>query len=351
MKSGANYVVLRKLNIDVSLVDKIIFTFKGMNAAIQKEYPGEVTESNGLFAIKLYQEDTILLSGHVSLEGQINYKDGAVAKTNIDSIFIDNTLATELVEGNNPTGSISDDVTFEIVDNVIVGKIVGDVDPEIIENAVKDYLDKHPIEAYDDTEVRSLIQANANAIGTKQNVIADLDSIRSGANKGATALQSIPSDYAKKSDIPSLTDYAKKSELPVIPQNVSAFQNDSGYLTEHQDISGKANVGDSYTKTESDNKYALKGEGGGGGTTDYNALSNRPQINGETLSGNKSLADLGINNLSTSDVDSRVQTYWNSHKEELKGAKGDDYVITESDYDAIADVVLTKLPMAESEEF
>lgn len=35
--------------------------------------------------------------------------------------------------------------------------------------------------------------------------------------------------------------------------------------------------------------------GGGGGTSDYNALSNQPQINGITLKGNKSLSDLGIN--------------------------------------------------------
>lgn len=34
--------------------------------------------------------------------------------------------------------------------------------------------------------------------------------------------------------------------------------------------------------------------GGGGGTTDYDDLSNKPQIAGTTLSGNKSLADLGI---------------------------------------------------------
>ena len=34
--------------------------------------------------------------------------------------------------------------------------------------------------------------------------------------------------------------------------------------------------------------------GGGGGTSDYNDLDNKPQIAGTTLSGNKSLADLGI---------------------------------------------------------
>ena len=35
--------------------------------------------------------------------------------------------------------------------------------------------------------------------------------------------------------------------------------------------------------------------GGGGGTTNYNGLSNKPQINDVTLQGNQSLADLGIN--------------------------------------------------------
>ena len=34
-------------------------------------------------------------------------------------------------------------------------------------------------------------------------------------------------------------DYALRSELPTVPTNVSAFTNDAGYLTEHQDISGK----------------------------------------------------------------------------------------------------------------
>ena len=38
--------------------------------------------------------------------------------------------------------------------------------------------------------------------------------------------------------------------------------------------------------------------GGSGGTTDYNDLSNKPQINNVELSGNKSLSDLGITNFS-----------------------------------------------------
>ena len=47
------------------------------------------------------------------------------------------------------------------------------------------------------------------------------------------------------------------------------------------------------TPTAETGKFT-KFEGGSGGTSDYNNLSNRPQINSVTLSGNKSLADLGI---------------------------------------------------------
>lgn len=43
------------------------------------------------------------------------------------------------------------------------------------------------------------------------------------------------------------------------------------------------------------NKIVENGTGGGGGgTTNYNALENKPQINSHELSGNKSSSDLGL---------------------------------------------------------
>lgn len=42
-------------------------------------------------------------------------------------------------------------------------------------------------------------------------------------------------------------------------------------------------------------KAVIEAGGGGGGTTNYNGLTNKPQINNVTLQGNKSLTDLGIN--------------------------------------------------------
>ena len=54
-----------------------------------------------------------------------------------------------------------------------------------------------------------------------------------------------------------------KPTIPTVPTNVSAFTNDAGYLTEHQDISGKANTADLATVATTGN---------------YNDLSNKPTI-------------------------------------------------------------------------
>lgn len=53
--------------------------------------------------------------------------------------------------------------------------------------------------------------------------------------------------------------------------------------------------------------YEMTLSGGGGGTSDYADLTNKPQINGHTLSGNKTGADLGLAN--SSDIPTIDQTY------------------------------------------
>lgn len=62
----------------------------------------------------------------------------------------------------------------------------------------------------------------------------------------------------------------------------------------------------------------VPGGGGGGGTTNYNYLTNKPQINGKVLQGNSTLQELGITQAIGTEVDSYVQ----SHKTELKGDTG-----------------------------
>ena len=87
-------------------------------------------------------------------------------------------------------------------------------------------------------------------ISGKQDVITDLATIRSGASLGTTALQeetdpTVPA-WAKSSTKPIYTA-AEVGALPddtVIPSKVSELTNDVGYLTQHQDISGKADTVD-----------------------------------------------------------------------------------------------------------
>ena len=50
----------------------------------------------------------------------------------------------------------------------------------------------------------------------------------------------------------------------------------------------------SWTGSTNWTSWTLAEGGGGGGTSNYNDLNNKPQINSTTLSGNKSLSDLGI---------------------------------------------------------
>ena len=88
-------------------------------------------------------------------------------------------------------------------------------------------------------------------IDGKQDVISDLDAIRSGAALGVTALQEVPAEYITETELTekgyltsqSLNGYATEEYVDgKIPTKVSELENDANYLTAHQDISGKQDV-------------------------------------------------------------------------------------------------------------
>lgn len=56
-----------------------------------------------------------------------------------------------------------------------------------------------------------------------------------------------------------VTSWNDITDKPTIPSKTSELTNDSGFLTQHQSLDGYAKTTDHYTKTESDNKYQLKG--------------------------------------------------------------------------------------------
>lgn len=55
-------------------------------------------------------------------------------------------------------------------------------------------------------------------------------------------------------------------------------------------------------------KETIEAGGGGGGTTNYNSLTNLPQINGVTLKGDKSFDDLGMQPLTNEQMNALLTT-------------------------------------------
>lgn len=113
---------------------------------------------------------------------------------------------------------------------------------------------------------------NAHAANTDIHVTAakqaawDAKSDFSGSYNDLTDKPTIPtvaqSDW-NQSDSTAIDYIKNKPTIPTVPTNVSAFTNDAGYLTQHQDISGKANIADLAT-------VATSGS--------YTDLSNTPSI-------------------------------------------------------------------------
>ncbi|MEE1517597.1 MAG: hypothetical protein UF228_08370, partial [Lachnospiraceae bacterium] len=108
----------------------------------------------------------------------------------------------------------------------------GYITKPVVDQAIASLVDSAPETLDTIGEIASALKNNAGivdvlnqSISNKQNNIEDLDAIRAGAAKGASALQEIPEEYAKKEDIPSLDGYATQ-----------AWVNNKNYATE-EDLS------------------------------------------------------------------------------------------------------------------
>jgi hypothetical protein len=77
--------------------------------------------------------------------------------------------------------------------------------------------------SYNSKYKSSKIEEILDSVGGKQDAIADLDAIRSGAEKGATALQSIPSEYVTENEL-TAKGYATTSALNDKVDKVSGKQ-------------------------------------------------------------------------------------------------------------------------------
>lgn len=110
---------------------------------------------------------------------------------------------------------------------------------EYVDNAIGNY--------YTKSEVDTTIEELENSISGKQDVIADLTTIRDGASLGATALQKVPDTYATKDD---LKDF-------VVSTEGSLFDND---IKLSEDIWTDKSIGYINGSTSSPKKVANAGD-------------------------------------------------------------------------------------------
>ena len=124
MKIGENGIIVFKMyDLDMTAVNKLIFTFRGVEK-IEKEYPSEyVNYADNRFYVGLTQEDTVILSRNrrvkVQAEAQICYTNGAVAKSEIISFVLGETLNTTIIPGNSPSDFV-DDIEFHYENGIII---------------------------------------------------------------------------------------------------------------------------------------------------------------------------------------------------------------------------------------
>ena len=108
-----------------------------------------------------------------------------------------------------------------------------------------------------------------SSVKTTAQVLTDAEKTQARANIGAQVAG----------------DYAKKSEIPTVPTKVSAFTNDAGYLTEHQDLSEYAKKTEIPSKLPNPHALTINGKTYDGssavsvtveGGADWNAANGQP---------------------------------------------------------------------------
>ena len=186
-------------------------------------------------------------------------------------------------------------------------------------------------------------------VGT--NLSIDLNGVLSASGGGTET-----SDYTLLTNKPSvngvtLNGNKTSSDLGIdIPTKTSDLSNDSGFITSVPTAtnSTKGIVQADGTTTTITNGI-ISAIGGSGGTSDYTLLSNKPSVNGVTLSGNKTGADLGItiptktsdltndsNFIIDADYTHTDNNYTDAEKTKLSGIASGAEVNVQSDWTAIS---------------
>lgn len=170
---------------------------------------------------------------------------------------------------------------------------------------LKEYFDTHTLEVKDDGEGNVTLDATIPEGGE-----VNLDNYYTKAETNAAIEEAIESIEIPE---PDLTNYATQQfvldkvseiDIPEVPTNVSAFTNDAGYLTEHQDISGKADKEHTHSQylTEVPSEYITETE-----LSDKGYLTEHQSLAGYAT---ETYVDTAISNIDIPEPDVDLSNYY-----------------------------------------
>ena len=169
------------------------------------------TAGNGIQIIN----NTISITEDVATKNDIPSLEGYATETYVDESLTEiNEAVSKIVNGETPVGK-----------EYIAGEGININDTAISADTTK-------LATKDDLEGFARLEDLPNP-----NLFVSKEELETKANKSE-----IPdvSNFITRDDIPEIPDtsnFVTRDEIPTVPENVSAFNNDAGYLTEHQDLS------------------------------------------------------------------------------------------------------------------
>ena len=158
--------------------------------------------------------------------------------------------------------------------------------------------------------------ATKSELNAKQDTISDLETIRSGAALGATALQAVPDTYALKSEIPDITT---KQDTLVSGTNIKTINGTSLLGSGNIEVAANVDLSSYATKEELNAKQDTLVSG-----------TNIKTINGTSLLGSGDITiEGGSGNVDLSNYYTKTET------NELVNPKLEQVTLTQAEYDAL----------------
>ena len=159
--------------------------------------------------------------------------------------------------------------------------------------------------------------ATKTELNAKQDVISDLETIRSGAALGSTALQSVPDTYALKSELPDITT---KQDNLVSGTNIKTINGTSLLGSGNIEVAANVDLSNYATKEELNAKQDTLVSG-----------TNIKTINGTSLLGSGDITiEGGSGNVDLSNYYTKTET------NELVNPKLSQVTLTQAEYDALS---------------